>query len=304
MNEMDVFELIKDIKVNDILNDRSVLCIHGSDVRSFFHKIFTQDFLNLSPDCVVYSLFLTPNGLYLHDFFVYFTRDEYCYVDINSDDVVEFINTLDKYKFRANVNIEHTDYKIYCSTEVIKDCVFFGMDPRISTIGYRYIVKKEFFMKHQLYDIEGANYDLLRMLLTLPDSMDMEKERAVPIQYNMKQINGIAFGKGCYIGQEFTNRSHTSGVVRKCFSTIVVKACDDNQEAAGELLDDSLVVDNISIMHFSAIKKLSDVLIGVGMANVNFLNKKIVVNISNNSNISQKAIVYIYNFHRTSFSMN
>lgn len=36
-----------------------------------------------------------------------------------------------------------------------------------------------------------------------------------PLEFNLDRLNGISFTKGCFVGQEFVQRVHARGVVRK-----------------------------------------------------------------------------------------
>jgi folate-binding protein YgfZ len=59
-------------------------------------------------------------------------------------------------------------------------------------------------------------YDLVRIAEAAPDgSRDMEVGKAILLENNIDLLNGIAWTKGCYIGQELTARTHYRGLVKK-----------------------------------------------------------------------------------------
>ena len=39
--------------------------------------------------------------------------------------------------------------------------------------------------------------------------------QAIPLEYNLDELNAISFTKGCYVGQELIARSHFQGLIRK-----------------------------------------------------------------------------------------
>lgn len=289
------------------LKDRAVIYCSGSDLFSFFHRMFTQDFLNFSVDsrsfgadfvgsdvvkssdfncgfvdsssvnyALKYSLFLNPQGTCLYDFFVYKINDEACFLDINASQVESFITTINKYKFRSDVNLKLTNKKVvsYLSIdsqgssglhdflknekshlkshsnkdqdankcEVIGEVT--GVDPRCSKMGLRGISSSGNESSNEEINsgINGVEiYKIMQMLCNLPNFVN----GLIPVECNMKEINAIAFGKGCYIGQEFTNRTHTSGVVRKKLSVAVILSyneklsCDENILNSGVLCDEN-----------------------------------------------------------------
>jgi folate-binding protein YgfZ len=49
---------------------------------------------------------------------------------------------------------------------------------------------------------------------------------AIPLEYNVDLLQGVALNKGCYLGQELVARTHFRGVVRKRVIPIVVDSAD------------------------------------------------------------------------------
>ena len=49
---------------------RTLLCVSGEDRNSFLQGLVTQDVTKITSTQSLYSLFLTPNGRFLHDFFL------------------------------------------------------------------------------------------------------------------------------------------------------------------------------------------------------------------------------------------
>ena len=59
-------------------------------------------------------------------------------------------------------------------------------------------------------------YDRLRISLAVPDgSRDMEVGKAILLENNIDLLNGVAWDKGCYTGQELTARTRYRGLIKK-----------------------------------------------------------------------------------------
>ena len=52
------------------------------------------------------------------------------------------------------------------------------------------------------------------MILGLPESSS-EMGGQFPLNMNLHLLEGVSFDKGCYIGQELTQRTFHTGVIRK-----------------------------------------------------------------------------------------
>lgn len=78
-------------------------------------------------------------------------------------------------------------------------------------------------MEEQPFDV----WDRRRIELAIPDgSRDMIVGQSTLIECNIDRLNGIAWEKGCYMGQELTARMHYRGLVKKRLQTVYA---DSNQ---------------------------------------------------------------------------
>jgi len=94
-------------------------------------------------------------------------------------------------------------------------CAF--VDPRCHENGVRFLCAEESFTPD--IDVTTTNdnmslYKLNRMILGLLES-GSELGKQFPLNANMHHLNGVSFTKGCYIGQELTQRTFYTGVVRR-----------------------------------------------------------------------------------------
>ncbi len=100
--------------------------------------------------------------------------------------------------------------------KVVTDSITF-FDPRLCSLGARIVCPKEsldfdseFVNKKDKFD----DYEAMRMLYCVPQGAKELKDK-LPLNNNLHLINGINFTKGCYIGQELTQRTYHTGVIRK-----------------------------------------------------------------------------------------
>jgi hypothetical protein len=68
-----------------------------------------------------------------------------------------------------------------------------------------------------------VDWDRHRLALGLPDgSRDLEAEKTVLLEAGFDELNGISWGKGCYMGQELTARTKYRGLVKRRLVPVAV----------------------------------------------------------------------------------
>ena len=90
------------------LPDRGIVRIAGSDARTFLQGIITNNVEKLSDNSALYSAFVTPQGKFLHDFFV-IAQGDVLLLDCEGDRADDLVNRLARYRLRANVDISVAD---------------------------------------------------------------------------------------------------------------------------------------------------------------------------------------------------
>ena len=92
------------------------------------------------------------------------------------------------------------------------------LDPRTNMLGVRILcgdgsldIKEDEEVK--ICD-NSEEYDLIRMMNGIGESSE-EIGGQFPLNMNLHYLNGVSFDKGCYIGQELTQRTFHTGVVRR-----------------------------------------------------------------------------------------
>ena len=202
-----------------ILKDRDIISVSGSDSASFLQNVITNDINKLNESSALYSALLTPQGKYLHDFFILKHEKNYL-IDCESEALENLLSCFQKYKLNSNIEFKNitSDNSVaiiaYKKFQQIKkndivDIVF--SDPRTNLMGARIISKLEklnlAIKKLGLKLTDQEQYFETAHDLCLPiKGLKKLQNQIFPLELNFEEEKGIDFKKGCYIGQENTSR--------------------------------------------------------------------------------------------------
>lgn len=219
-----------------VLEDRGVLAISGDDARTFLQGLISNDINKVSATRAIHAALLTPQGKYLHDFFVAEAPNGKLLIDCERARLEDLAKRLKLYKLRAKVTIEDQSQQWRVAAlpggagsaalgpdagaAAATDGGVLFTDPRLAALGARAILPTE--------DAEAtlsglglsagnrAAYDILRLSLGVPDgSRDLIVDKSILLESGFDELNGIDWKKGCYMGQELTARTKYRGLVRK-----------------------------------------------------------------------------------------
>ena len=70
---------MKTVKALNLPN-RRILRISGEESRIFLQGLISNDMMRVSENCAIYAALLTPQGKYLHDFFILESESDF-YLD-------------------------------------------------------------------------------------------------------------------------------------------------------------------------------------------------------------------------------
>ena len=138
-------------------------------------------------------------------------------------------------------------------------------DPRLKAIGCRIICPTdslEIEKETVNYKLTFDDYDIMRMLYGIPEGPS-EVKGALPLNLNFQHLNFINFNKGCYIGQELTQRTYHTGVIRKmampfvCTEKLKFKIGDEEKGKTNKIISNTLL-DNFQghvIIPFQSVTK-------------------------------------------------
>jgi folate-binding protein YgfZ len=89
-------------------------------------------------------------------------------------------------------------------------------DPRLNALGCRVICPQDGLeIDDNLINkkLSVDDFEVIRMLYCVPEGSEVRDQ--FPLSMNFQHLNAISFNKGCYIGQELTQRTYHTGVIRK-----------------------------------------------------------------------------------------
>jgi len=191
------------------LTDRGVLVLHGVDRVTFLNGLISQDVTKVTTEQPLYGCLLTPQGKYFADFFI-IMRDDAIMLDVPLVRKDAVLQRLNMFVLRSKVTIADvsSDHKIYA---VWNGTIANGYaDPRYSGLGQR-VISTSILDTNTILDV----YHTWRLQHGVADVTDFEIERTALLEANLDQLHGIAWEKGCYMGQELTARTHYRGLIKK-----------------------------------------------------------------------------------------
>lgn len=227
-----------------VLPHRGLITVGGDDRREFLQGLVSNDVTRAGGEHAIWAAFLTPQGKYLHDFFM-MEIGETLHLDCEGGDrLMDFGKRLSKYKLRSRVDLgvaagfsvvalwgEGTAAALGLAQEAGSGRAMEGgaiyMDPRLPAAGARAILPTA--QAASILEPLGfaaatpEDYDGMRIGLGLPDgTKDMVVEKTILLEANFDVLNGVDWDKGCYMGQELTARTKYRGLIKKRLMPVAV----------------------------------------------------------------------------------
>ena len=211
-----------------ILEDRGILYINGKDAKEFLQNLISNDVEKVNDTNSCFASLLTPQGKFLFSFIVVKHKSGY-FLDCEKSQTEALFKQLGIYRLRSNVEIMNLsnefvvaafNHKKFLSFKNAKDILgntikyeedSILLDPRNKSLGARLIINLEkLYLSLKKLELKNANIDEYYKFsyeLGVPQK-DMNKlqNKLFGIECNFKELNGIDFKKGCYVGQENTAR--------------------------------------------------------------------------------------------------
>lgn len=219
------------------LADRAVLSVSGAEARAFLQGLVTCDMDKIGPDASGFGALLTPQGKILFDFLIVQDGERFL-LDTLREKAADLVKRLGFYRLRAKIDIANLSDEAMGDAALAVVALFGDAaspagalvfhDPRSPALGRRAILP---VAEARVCAIDPREtYEARRIACGVPSGgLDFAYGDAFPHETNMDLLHGVAFDKGCYVGQEVVSRMQHRGLVRKR----VVKVALEGEAAPG-----------------------------------------------------------------------
>lgn len=182
------------------LTDRAVIRVSGEGVRGFLQGLVTNDTAGALP---VWTALLTPQGKALFDFILWADGEDLL-IDCEAEQADALIRRLSIYRLRRPITIARDDS---IAVHWARDSTEGVPDPRLATLGNRWLAPA---------DEPASGLREHRLALGVTEGVaELGNGETLWLECNARELNGVSFTKGCYVGQENTARMHHRAKVNR-----------------------------------------------------------------------------------------
>jgi folate-binding protein YgfZ len=212
-----------------LLADRALIRVAGDNPRDFLQGLLTQDVIGLDASAPRWGGLLTPQGKALFDFLLWSDGDAVL-IDCEASVAGALTRRLSMYRLRRAITIEPATGAVHWSS-----IAGHSRDPRLPELGFRW-----------LGDTTGESADdawrAHRLVFGVTEGLDeLGSDQTLWLECNARELNGVSFTKGCYIGQENTARMHHRAKVNR--RLIVAPLADAGERTRVRYEDLALMVE-------------------------------------------------------------
>lgn len=182
------------------LADRALVRLSGEDVRGFLQGLVTNDVAGPLP---VWAALLSPQGKALFDFFIWADGKDLL-LDCEAEQADALAKRLTLYRLRRPITIARDDaLAVHWSREGEQGVP----DPRLPELGRRWIGST---------GAAAQGWIAHRLSLGVTEGVaELGSGETLWLECNARELNGVSFAKGCYVGQENTARMNYRSKVNR-----------------------------------------------------------------------------------------
>lgn len=202
-----------------MLADRALLRLSGDDVRGFLQGLLTNDVGGALP---VWAALLTPQGKALFDMIVWADGGDVL-LDVEREQAGAIARRLTMYRLRRAITIAPEDaLAVHWSPDLRRG----APDPRLTDLGARWLAAP---------GPTTAEWRAHRLSLGVAEGVaELGSGETLWLEANARELHGVSFTKGCYVGQENTARMHHRDKVRRRLVVAPIDASDARSRTVHE----------------------------------------------------------------------
>ena len=196
---------------------RSVLRVAGDDAGAFLDALVSTDVSAADRERSVYAALLSPQGKLISDMVAHRAVDGALLLDVPRDRAADLLRGLTMYRLRREIELADVSDTLFVVIRT-HDQAGFTADPRSpdGALGARFIGASPPATLDPV-----ADYEALRINAGVPDpAVDAGVEEVFALEALLEELNGVAFQKGCFIGQENVSRMKRRATTRRKFCRI------------------------------------------------------------------------------------
>lgn len=212
-----------------------------SDVDGTSDNISPGEYASRNVSLSIYTMFLNKAGRVLYDAIVYkpMPNEETYLIECDRQIDTELQTHLKIFRVRKKIDIDiiSNERSVWVAfqpkvlkdngstgcleRQVFKDDTLITSDPRLPQLGSRIIAPQDSNIAELISDVKFTEapedeHQFHRYRLGIGEGVfELPVTKCFPLESNCDYLHGVSFHKGCYLGQEFTARTHHTGVVRK-----------------------------------------------------------------------------------------
>jgi folate-binding protein YgfZ len=191
------------------LEDRALLRLSGPDTRAFLQGQITNDIGLLAPGQPLYAGLLSPQGKALFAF-ILFADGEDVLLDCAAADREDLARRLLMFRLRSRVEIAPED-GLCVFADWGRVATGHAPDPRHPPAGTRWLAEPG----SAAPDASLEDWHRHRLAQGLAEADEIGRDTLLWLETNARELNGVSFTKGCFVGQENTARMHYRDRLRK-----------------------------------------------------------------------------------------
>jgi len=191
-----------------LLADRSVIRVAGEDVRGFLQGLVTADTALLTPLAPAWAALLSPQGKALFDFILWADGDDVL-IDVEAAQAGALTKRLSLYRLRRAITLHPDDLKVHWSLDPRSGVP----DPRLASLGHRWLAPED---PDATRSTVATGWHAHRLSLGVTEGVaELGAGETLWLECNARELHGVSFTKGCYVGQENTARMHHRSKVNR-----------------------------------------------------------------------------------------